>query len=113
MIFEPEIFGDFIVRFVGEENAEIFVQNEYTQYLLLDIVNIVIVVWSARYKALGKSILDYELFGKIANKYCRFHCSKFPPQNMYREKPSHRAYMCRLVYTIIVLVVNAMRGWKC
>ena len=38
------VFGDFIVRFVGEENAEIFVQNEYTQRLLLDIVNIVIAI---------------------------------------------------------------------
>ena len=44
MIFESEILGIFFVRFVGEENAEIFVQNEYTQCFLLDIVNIVIVV---------------------------------------------------------------------
>ena len=43
MIFESEILGIFFVRFVGEENAEIFVQNEYTQCFLLDIVNIVIV----------------------------------------------------------------------
>ena len=49
---------------MGEKNAEIFVQNEYTQCFLLDIVNIVIVVQSAQYKALDKSILDYELFGK-------------------------------------------------
>ena len=32
------------MRFVGEKNAEIFVQNEYTRCLLLDIVNIVIIV---------------------------------------------------------------------
>ena len=32
------------MRFVGEKNAEIFVQKEYTQCLLLDIVNIVIIV---------------------------------------------------------------------
>ena len=44
MIFESEILGNFIVRFRGEKNAEIFVQNEYTQYLLLYIVNIVIIV---------------------------------------------------------------------
>ena len=43
MISESEILGDFIVRFVGEKIAEIFVQNEYTQCFLLDIVNIVIV----------------------------------------------------------------------
>ena len=42
MIFESEILGIFIVRFRGEENAEIFVQTEYTQCFLLDIVNIVI-----------------------------------------------------------------------
>ena len=32
------------MRFVGEKIAEIFVQNEYTRCLLLDIVNIVIIV---------------------------------------------------------------------
>ena len=32
------------MRFVGEKNAEIFVQNEYTQCFLLDIVNIVIAI---------------------------------------------------------------------
>ena len=37
-------FGDFIVRFKGENNAEIFAQNEYSQCLLLYIVNIVIAV---------------------------------------------------------------------
>ena len=31
---------------------------------------------------------------------------------MYREKPSHRADLCRLVYTIIVLMVNAMEYWE-
>ena len=36
------IFRKFFVRFRGENNAEIFVQNEYTQCLLLYIVNIVI-----------------------------------------------------------------------
>ena len=44
MIFESEILGNFFARFVGEENAEIFVQNEYSQCLLLYIVNIVITV---------------------------------------------------------------------
>ena len=43
MIFEPEILGNFFVRFVDEKNAEIFVQNEHLQCLLLYIVNIVIV----------------------------------------------------------------------
>ena len=56
--------------------------------------------------------LDCKSLAKIGDKLCRSHCSKFPPQNMYREKPSHRADMCRLVYTIIVLVVNAMECWK-
>ena len=42
MIFESEILGNFFVRFMGDKNAEIFVQNEYTQCLLLYIVNIVI-----------------------------------------------------------------------
>ena len=37
-------FGDFIVCFVGKKNTEIFVQNEYTQCLLLDMANIVIIV---------------------------------------------------------------------
>ena len=61
------------MRFVGDKNAEIFVQNEYTQCLLLDIVNIVIVVQSARYKALGKSTLDYELFGKNHNLLYKYN----------------------------------------
>lgn len=44
IIFLNLKFGDFIVRFRGEENAEIFVQNEYTQCFLMDIVNIVIAI---------------------------------------------------------------------
>ena len=42
MIFEPEIFWDFIARYGGENNAKIFVQNEHLQCLLLYIENIVI-----------------------------------------------------------------------
>ena len=52
---------------------------------------------------MGKSILDYELFGKIANKYCCFHCSYFRPWNMYREKLPHWADLCRLVSLLSLL----------
>ena len=43
LYFESEFWG-FFVRFMGEKNAEIIVQNEYTQCFLLDIVNIVMAI---------------------------------------------------------------------
>ena len=44
IIFLNLKFWEFFVRFMGDKNAEIFVQNEYTQCFLLDIVNIVIAI---------------------------------------------------------------------
>ena len=44
IIFLNLKFGEIFLRFMGDKNAEIFVQNEYTQCFLLDIVNIVIAI---------------------------------------------------------------------
>ena len=56
--------------------------------------------------------LDCEPPAKIVYWDCRSRCSKIQPQKVDREKLSHRANLYRLVYTIIVLMVNAMGYWE-
>ena len=97
---------------MGDKNAEIFVQNEYTQCLLLYVVNIVIAAQSAQYNKLCEILLDCEPPAKIVYQGCRSRCSKFRPQKVDREKLSHRVDRHRLVYTIIVLMVNIIGSAK-
>ena len=65
MIFEAEILGILLRGLGGENNTEIFVQNEYTQCLLLYVVNIVITAQSAQYNKLCEILLDCEPPAKI------------------------------------------------
>ena len=57
-------------------------------------------------------LLDCEPLAKIVYWDCRSRCSEIQPQKVDREKLAHRVGLCRLVYTIIVLMVNAMGYWE-
>ena len=52
--------------------------------------------------------LDCKSLTKIGDKHSRSCCSEILPQKVDREKLAHRVGLCRLVYTIIVLMVNAI-----
>ena len=53
-------------------------------------------------------LLDCEPLAKIVYWDCRSRCSEIQPQKVDREKLAHRVGLCRLVYTIIVLMVNVI-----
>ena len=99
-------FWGFYCVVLGRENAEIFVQNEYSQCLLLYIVNIVIIVKSTQCKILRIITLDFRSLAKIEDKHSRSRCSEIQPQKVDREKLLHRINLHRLVYIIIALMVN-------